>query len=361
MLGIETDSRRIFGLDLLRALAIFFVVHGHGSFLLSGTCFAFLTGINLPHGVDIFFVLSGFLIGTSFLSYSEKNERINLKKVGTFYGRTVLRILPNYYVVLLIYCVLVQKGAVIGNMNAIPLWRFATFTQNMTTPFYDFYWESWSLPVQWWFYIMFPVLLFICGNRKCVRKATPLICLFFIITSWLYRYSVSSHVLDSFWWDVWLRKTVASRTDNIYIGVLAAWVRVYLPEQWNKHTLVCLLSGLALMVFTLVVPRPSDSFYSNVVFLSIPPVAISLWLPFLTTIRSSKTFIGKVMSHISVLSYAMFLINLMVAQLIAVNFAELFQSWGACGYVVYWVIVLIASYLLYMVVERPFDKLRARV
>ena len=70
---------------------------------------------------------------------------------------------------------------------------------------------------------------------------------------------------------------------------------------------------------------------------------------------------GSIVSHISMLSYSMYLVNLMVAQLIAVNFSELFQSWGACGYVVYWVIVLIASYLLYMVVERPFDKLRARV
>ena len=361
MLGIEIDNRRIFGLDLLRALAIFFVVHGHGLFLVSGTRLAFLTGINLPHGVDIFFVLSGFLIGTSFFSYAEKQERVDLRKTATFFCRTALRILPNYYVVLLIYFVLVQTGVVSGNMNAFPLWRFATFTQNLFTPFYDFYWESWSLPVQWWFYMMFPVLLFICGNRKYVRKATPLICLFFIIASWTYRYSISSHALDSFWWDVWFRKTVASRTDNIYIGVLAAWVRVYFPERWNKHSLVCLFAGLAIMIFTLVVPRPRYSFYTNVVYLSIPPVAISLWLPFLTTIRISKSFFGKVMSHVSVLSYAMFLVNLMVAQIIAVNFAESFKSLGAWGYVVYWIVVMIASYILYMVVERPFDKLRARV
>lgn len=37
MLGIETEQNRIFGLDFLRAIAIFLVVHGHGAFLLNDT------------------------------------------------------------------------------------------------------------------------------------------------------------------------------------------------------------------------------------------------------------------------------------------------------------------------------------
>jgi len=72
MLGIETEQNRIFGLDFLRAIAIFFVVHGHGAFLLNDTHFAFFNKTPFPDVVDIFFVLTGFLIGSSFLSYAKK-------------------------------------------------------------------------------------------------------------------------------------------------------------------------------------------------------------------------------------------------------------------------------------------------
>ena len=58
MLGIPYDSKRNFGLDLLRAVAIFFVVHGHGVHLLASSRLSFLQSVSLPHGVDIFFILS---------------------------------------------------------------------------------------------------------------------------------------------------------------------------------------------------------------------------------------------------------------------------------------------------------------
>ena len=103
MLGIEIDRRRIFGLDLLRAFAILCVIHGHIAFLLNDTSLAFLIRWPMLHGVDMFFVLSGFLIGGAFLKYAESHEgRVGKEKLGRFYARTALRILPCYYVILLV-------------------------------------------------------------------------------------------------------------------------------------------------------------------------------------------------------------------------------------------------------------------
>jgi peptidoglycan/LPS O-acetylase OafA/YrhL len=360
MLGIEIDQKRIFGLDLLRAFAIICVVHGHGAHLLADTWLAPLITLPRPRGVDIFFVLSGFLIGSSFLSYAQRHRKIDRQKIQRFYARSAFRILPNYYTVLLLYIVLVGCGVVAGNLHEFPLWKFFTFTQNLFTPFYNFYWESWSLPVQWWFYILFPLLLSLACIRISPRKATPIICICFIAFTLLYRVSVSKYATDPFWWDVWLRKTVASRCDNIYIGVLAAWVKMYWPEFWKKKAVWSLFAGLILMGVSWMIPTKIGTVYTDLFSLSLPPIAIALWVPFLSGVKSFTTVIGKAFSHLSVLSYAMFLVNLLVLHFIDEHFAEAFRLMGAWGYVVFWLVVLVAAWLLYVAVEKPFVRLRDR-
>ena len=158
-----------------------------------------------------------------------------------------------------------------------------------------------------------------------------------------------------------IRKTAASRFDNIYIGVMAAWVRCYTPNIWKSHPTVCLIVGILLMIVTFVVPRHSGTFYTNVIFLSIAPIAIAMWLPYLTNIKSSRTLIGKTLSYFSILSYAMFLTNLMVIQIIDKNYPEFFRQIGASGYFIYWILVIIASYFLYIVIEKQFVKIRDKV
>ena len=361
MLGIEIEKKRIYGLDLLRAIAIFCVVHAHGTHLLNGSCLGFLSEIPLPHGVDIFFIISGFLIGTSFISYSEKFSHVDSSKTLRFYGRTMLRILPNYYVILLIYYILVNIGIVNGNVHEFPVWRFVTFTQNVFTPFYNFYWESWSLSVQFWFYIIFPLLLLVFSKHIKVKKIVPLICISFIIMSLAFRVIETEHVTDKFWWDVWIRKTVASRSDNIYIGVLAAYIKFYYPDFWKNNSVRCLMIGILLMIVTFVMPREIGSLYTNVIYLTLSPIAIALWLPYVTSIQSYKSVVGNILTHFSILSYAMFLVNLMIVQVIDLNFADEFKVLGGFGYLIYWITVIIASYILYMLVEKQFIKIRTKL
>lgn len=87
-------------LDGLRCLAIIGVVWQH-------TCVNLLP-LSLAHrgnvGVQVFFVISGFLISTLFLREKERSGGISLKR---FYLRRVLRIMPLYYAILLTYVVLI--------------------------------------------------------------------------------------------------------------------------------------------------------------------------------------------------------------------------------------------------------------
>ena len=88
---------RLPGLDLLRTIAIVWVMLFH-SFIVGGLGpnFEWLSRFGWA-GVDIFFVLSGFLIGTQVLRPLQRRERLSF---GAFYARRAWRILPAFAVVL---------------------------------------------------------------------------------------------------------------------------------------------------------------------------------------------------------------------------------------------------------------------
>ena len=179
MLGIVISTRqRVFGLDLLRAFAIFCVVHRHGMHLIRGTRLDWLSHLPVPHGVDLFFVLSGFLIGLSVMKMMSQPPV--WQQTWRFYRKTALRILPNYYAMLLLNLLAVWLGLITADLTATPMCQFVTLTQNIFTPFQGFYWESWSLPVQWWFYIFFPLI--VIGLRRIVgRYALPVAAVLVIV------------------------------------------------------------------------------------------------------------------------------------------------------------------------------------
>ena len=359
--GIEVDRKRVFGLDFLRAFAIFCVVQGHAERILFDTPLDRFTDMPVPHGVDIFFVISGFLIGKSFINYLERHDnRISRSKTLTFYARTALRILPNYLFILLVNYVLVRSHVIAGDTEAFPMWRFATFTQNLFTPFWGFYWESYSLPVQWWFYIFFPLLLTLFCLFANPKKFIPWLCLFFILASIAFRLSIADHVTDRFSWDIWIRKTVASRTDNIYMGVLAAWVMCYFPKQWERHAITCFVIGLVIFVATRIIPRTPGTFYYDDLYLTISALAIALWFPLLSKWKTYKTRLGGFVSRVSILSYAMFLTNLLLLQILECSFPQ-FVSRYKIAYPAFWLLVFAAAYVLYILVEKPFAKLRDRI
>ena len=120
-------KKRMHGLDTLRALAIILVFmfhyprdsHEHSIFGIFGN-FGWV-------GVDLFFVLSGYLIGNQIFASLIKNNAFSLK---SFWYRRLLRTLPNYWFVLALYFLIPGFREWHLPMSA-PLWKFLSFTQNL--------------------------------------------------------------------------------------------------------------------------------------------------------------------------------------------------------------------------------------
>ncbi|MGW6931827.1 acyltransferase family protein [Lentzea sp. NPDC054927] len=150
--------RRFPALDGLRAIAAVLVVFFHygGPDWLQGWA-----------GVQMFFVLSGFLITTLMLREERRTGEISLKE---FYLRRAFRILPVYFVLLLVTAVgSALYGTFVSNGIGPALKYFLTFTNEFAgaSP----YGQSWSLGIEQKFYLVWPLVAIALGTVVLRRRA----------------------------------------------------------------------------------------------------------------------------------------------------------------------------------------------
>ena len=152
---MKTSSERLNGLDHLRALAIILVLmyhyraFSHPDWIDTIGRFGWI-------GVDLFFVLSGFLISGQLFNNIKVFHNIHLK---SFYIKRFFRIIPPYAFTLLLYfCIPVFR-----EREALsPLWKFITFTQNYGLDVINkgTFSHAWSLCIEEQFYLVLPFFTF---------------------------------------------------------------------------------------------------------------------------------------------------------------------------------------------------------
>jgi peptidoglycan/LPS O-acetylase OafA/YrhL len=358
-------SKRVFGLDLMRALAIIIVVMDHGSMLeKANTHFPW---IPLIDGVELFFVLSGFLIGGILLKLYNTNNAFGIKTVGNFWVRRWFRTLPNYFLILIINIIIVYFGIIKEDFTQFN-WKYFLFLQNFSKPFYGFFWESWSLCIEEWFYFLFPILLLISNYLLCRLKIKGKYIFFwsafvFLTTSFLLRFFYASKFdVNDFWFGVKIYKVVIYHLDGIALGLLASFIKNWYPNFWFKSRNISFIASIiiiCLVLFSTWIPNDFSTKVFKILFQSIGCV---LLLPKFDSLKKAPRFITKTVTHISLISYSMYLLNLaIVSEVIRDNFPPHGPRSAWAMYIIYWFVVIILSTLLYKYFEKPIMDLRDKL
>ncbi|MFL6697710.1 MAG: acyltransferase family protein [Vitreoscilla sp.] len=141
------------GLDTLRASAIALVFMYHYSLFVPGpNPFGAVAWIGWT-GVDLFFVLSGYLISNQLFSGWGRGQELS---VARFYARRAFRTLPIFWLVLAAFAAF---PTVMGGKPPVAWWRFLTFTQNLGLQPGTAFSHAWSLCVEEQFYLVLPLVL----------------------------------------------------------------------------------------------------------------------------------------------------------------------------------------------------------
>ncbi|MFI6237330.1 acyltransferase family protein [Micromonospora sp. NPDC050784] len=149
--------RRFPALDGLRAIAAVIVVAFH----FGGPRWTWLSGWV---GVQLFFVLSGFLITTLMLREEESRGRVSLR---SFYVRRIFRILPVYLVVVAATYALAHLNGASGKLReSMPYYLLMVneFAPNQAFP------HSWTIAIEWKFYLIWPMLAFAFVTAAFLRR-----------------------------------------------------------------------------------------------------------------------------------------------------------------------------------------------
>ena len=351
-------NARVYGLDVFRAVAILIVLFAHGK-ILSGEIFSFIPEIPLIDGVELFFVLSGFLIGGILISTVEKEQRFGIRSLVVFWKRRWFRTLPTYYLILLVNIFLTQSGLIKGDIHQFN-YRFFIFCQNFSSGFYEFFWESWSLSVEEWFYILLPILILSLSRILSIKKMIfSAICILLLLPL-LYRIYISDLKVDQFWWGVEFRKVVLTRLDAINYGVLAAYCKYYYPHFWFKCRKWTFGFGLILIYVTILLPIDYNSMFFKTIYFNMIALGAMLLLPLADSIKAYKNrHIGNFFTFFSKISYSLYLINLgIVITLFTTNLELKTTLQHVVAYGSYWVIVIVLAWVIYTYFENPIMKLR---
>ena len=256
--------RHVAPFDWIRGFGIFGVMIGH-SYPLDTLSFAAI--------VDIFFVISGFLITSLLFQEQRSHSRIDLKK---FYARRTLRLFPLLYVTLFVVAVAGVLAKVAGLLEGTPYTlselaketvASAFYVHNIVFPTLGGAWHAhlWTLSVEEQFYLVVGVMMVVGLRRGWIRPITWLL-ITCVATIQISRMFAITGPFKELAFAVWLQ-----RPDSLMIGMLAAIANAHLADPLSERAKRWLkIGGWVGTVAIFVTVWASTSFARNQLHISIP-------------------------------------------------------------------------------------------
>jgi len=364
----QNDSARLRGLDLLRAAAIVLVMMSHYTGFVAGApVFGELGAVGWA-GVDLFFVLSGYLIGNQLLAPVARGETLSLK---VFFARRLLRTLPNYYVVLAVYLLssLLLPHSPIAGSSLPPLWKMLTFTQNIGLAYGQTFSHSWSLCIEEQFYVVLPLAVLAFARLQWSKRSLGLAwcalggAILFGIAARAIAFYQYGH--DAFAAEVYYSSF--GRFDELLPGVAIAMLRNFHPAAFaglQRHANRLLAIGLTLSTAVLTCIRQdwptlgvSSTFGFSLLAIGFGLLTCAALAPgcLLNRIRAPGA------TQLALWSYAVYLAHKPVFMALRPWCERMHVDTGApLTILAVMALAVFAGWLLYRLVETPFMRLRAR-
>ncbi len=254
---------RKIGLDLLRGLAVILVLFRHSD----------LDNNIIQHfgwlGVDLFFVLSGFLISNLLFTEHRKNQKIRVKR---FLTRRAFKIFPPFY--FFMFTTLLMNFLVKDNWN-IEFQKFLSELFYLQSYFPRIWNHTWTLAVEEHFYLIFSVTLLIISRKQLLEKRHIIISalVLLLILSFVMRFYISyPHRNDDFFGFI----QTHLRSDGILIGVLLSYLVNFTKLtnlfQQKKWILIC----ISILLVTPGFYFESGGFFMNTAGLTLVNIGFSI-------------------------------------------------------------------------------------
>lgn len=357
----EPNSKEIDSLHGLRAISILLIIILHlyipaGPFL--NVPYSWLDRLfrNFTSGVDLFFILSGFLIYGKLRSTSNLNQQ----SIKIYFEKRLRRILPAYYVALigaaiyLVYLTKSLKGELLHNvqMSLFSSWADVLFVSNyLPKRLLDL---GWSLSIEAHFYLIVPLFVYLI-QKICVRFSRvltiALLSIFYFLPLCFRLIQIDNNMTYFY---------THTRFDSIIAGMVVAelYFQGWLTKLSNWVSFVILF--VSMIILTIGHLSEIDSFFYRTVRYNFFNVGFSglLILALCSSVVQSWLSIS-IFRYLARMSYTIYLWHPLLIALVLRQFYILPEETGLIQILIIWlfsfIIAIVLSTLLYWLIEKPFQ------